>query len=95
MSLALIVFIAFITYASRVVALVMPQPPARLRLVLDRVPAPLFASLAALSLVDHGTVAPVATLCAVVGALFATPTRSLLWVLIGGLAGYSLGVIAF
>jgi branched-subunit amino acid transport protein len=95
MSVSLILLIALMTYASRVAALVLPKAPARLRIVLDRVPPPLFASLAALSLVDGGAVAPAPTLCAVGGALVVAPKRSLLWVLAGGLVGYSLGAIAF
>jgi branched-subunit amino acid transport protein len=95
MGVSLILLIALVTYASRVVGLVLPKAPARLQIVLDRVPPPLFASLAALSLVDGGAVAPAPTLCAVGGALVVAPKRSLLWVLAGGLVGYSLGAIAF
>jgi branched-subunit amino acid transport protein len=90
----LIAMIALLTYGSRALALVLlPHPPERVRTVLDRVPAPLFASLAALLLIDEGAVAPAATLCAAAGALVVAPTRSLLWVLAGGLAGYALGVV--
>lgn len=96
MSLALLAALALMTYGSRALALVlMPDPPQRMRVVLDRIPAPLFASLAALSLVDGGSVAPAPTLMAAAGALVLTHTRSLLWVLAGGLAGYALGVLAF
>jgi hypothetical protein len=92
-NLGLLAAIAVMTYASRALALVlMPHPPERVRAVLDRIPAPLFASLAALSLIDDGAVAPTVTLCAAAGALVITPTRSLLWVLAGGLAGYAIGV---
>jgi branched-subunit amino acid transport protein len=96
MSLGLIVTIALITYGSRALALVlMPDPPARARAVLDRLPAPLFASLAAISLVkESGPVAP-ETLCAAAGALLLSPTRSLLWVLLGGLAGFAVASRAF
>ncbi len=95
MTVSLILVIALMTYASRVVALVLPKAPARFRIVLDRVPPPLFASLAALSLVDGGAIAPASTLCAVGGALAVAPKGSLLWVLAGGLVGYSFGAIAF
>ncbi|MBA2425678.1 MAG: AzlD domain-containing protein [Actinobacteria bacterium] len=96
MSLGLIALIALMTYASRALALVaMPHPPERLRVVLDRIPAPLFASLAALSLVEGGGPAQAATLCAAAGALALTPTRSLLYVLAGGLAGYVVGDFLF
>lgn len=94
MSLWLIAFIALLTYGSRAVALVaMPDPSRRLRVVLDRIPAPLFAALAAISLFDEGVLAPRGTILATLGALAATPTRSLLWVLIGGMAGYALGIL--
>jgi branched-subunit amino acid transport protein len=90
-SLGLIVIIAVMTYGSRALALVfMPDPPARVRAVLDRLPAPLFASLAAISLVKDGGPAAPETLCAGVGALVLAPTRSLLWVLLGGLVGFAL-----
>lgn len=96
MSTALVIVVAVLTYASRACALVlMPQPPLRLRMVLDRIPAPLFAALAALSLIDEGSVAPATTLWAAAGALVAAPTRSLLWVLAGGLIGYAVGEVVF
>lgn len=94
MTLLLVVAIALLTYASRAVALVlMPDPPARIRVVLDRIPAPLFASLAAVSLFDGRALAPGPTLFAAAGALVATPTRSMLWVLVGGLLGYASGTV--
>jgi branched-subunit amino acid transport protein len=94
MSAGLIALLAVLTYASRALALVlMPHPPERIRVVLDRIPAPLFASLAALSLLEDGAIAGATTLAAAAGALLATPTRSLLWVLTGGLGGYVAGVI--
>jgi hypothetical protein len=90
----LVAAIAFMTYASRAVAVVlMPRPTARVRAVLDRIPAPLFASLAALSLFDGGAPARTTTLFAAAGALLASPTRSLLAVLGAGLAGYAIGVL--
>jgi branched-subunit amino acid transport protein len=89
MSLALIVTIALITYGSRALALVlMPDPPPRARALLDRLPTPLFASLAAISLVEDGGSAAPETFGAAAGALLLAPTRSLLWVLLGGLVGY-------
>ena len=94
MSAGLIALLAVLTYASRALALVlMPHPPERIRVVLDRIPAPLFASLAALSLLEDGAIAGATTLAAAAGALLATPTRSLLWVLTGGLGGYVAGVL--
>ena len=96
MSIGLLVGIALVTYASRAFALVlMPDPPPRVRTILDRVPAPLFASLAAISLIEDGEVASPETLGAVCGALMGTPTRSLLWVLAAGLVGYAAAELLF
>lgn len=96
MSLALIAAIALLTYGSRALALVfMPDPPARVKAVLDRIPAPLFAALAMTALIDDGDVADPATLSAALFGLIAAPTRSLLWVLVAGLAGYAVGTAIF
>ena len=96
MSVWQIGLIAAMTYGSRALALVlMPHPSERFHAVLDRIPAPLFASLATLALVDGNGLAPATTLCAAGGALAATPTRSLLWVLAAGLGGYALGILLF
>jgi branched-subunit amino acid transport protein len=96
MSLGLIFTIALITYGSRALALVfMPDPSPRVRAVLERLPAPLFASLAAISLVRDGGPAAPETFGAAAGALVLSPTRSLLWVLVGGLAGYALAAHVF
>jgi branched-subunit amino acid transport protein len=93
-SLGLIAAIALMTYASRALALVfVPHPPEHVRRVLDRIPAPLFASLAALSLIDDGSAPPATTVCAAMGAFVLAPTRSLLWVLAGGLVGYTIGAV--
>ena len=96
MSIQLILGIALLTYVGRALALVlMPHPSDRLRAIPDRIPAPLFASLAATALIDGGDIAPPETLTAATAALVTTPTRSLLWVLVGGLVGYGVGVILF
>jgi branched-subunit amino acid transport protein len=95
-SLVLVITLALLTYGSRAFALVlMPDPPPRIRTILDRIPAPLFASLAAISLVENGELASLQTLSAAFGALVATPTRSLLWVLVAGLTGYIAGHLVF
>jgi branched-subunit amino acid transport protein len=90
MSLTLIIILAVITYASRVLALAVLPPPSRsLEGILNRVPGPLFAGLAALSLVGPGAnIADGSVLLATAGALVAAPSRSLLVVLVAGLAGY-------
>ena len=82
------------TYGSRALALVaMPEPSPGFREILDRVPAPLFAALAATSLFDDGQVVDERTLLATLGAVVLAPTRSLLWVLVGGLGAYGLGAL--
>ena len=91
MSVWLVGAIALLTYGSRALALVvMPDPSPRVKQILDRVPAPLFAALAAMSLFEGGKVADERTLAAAVGALLLTPTRSMFWVLTGGLGGFGL-----
>lgn len=90
MSIWLILAIAALTYGSRALAVVaMPDPSAQLKRILDRIPAPLFAALAAISLFDEGRLVDSRTLGATLGALLLTPSRSLLSVLLGGLAGYA------
>ncbi len=96
MSLGVVAAIALLTYASRAFALVlMPKPSPRMAAVLDRIPAPLFASLAVTSLIEEGSLVGIETLCAAAGALAASPTRSLLWVLVGGATGYAIGSLIF
>ncbi|HYE91513.1 MAG TPA: AzlD domain-containing protein [Terriglobales bacterium] len=95
MSVVTIVAIAAITYGSRAIALVLlPRPSARVDAVLARIPAPIFASLAAaMLLTGEGDVVAGPTLWAALGALVATPARSLLLCLVGGTAGYALGTL--
>ncbi len=71
MTLGLVVVLAVMTYASRAAAMVLLPPPGpRLAALLDRMPAPLFAGLAAVALISDGpTVAPVTTIAALGGAL--------------------------
>ena len=87
----LLVALALLTYASRAVALVLlPTPSGRVQAVLERVPAPLFAGFAAISMVTaERSLAPPETLAAVAAAVIAGRTRSLLLVLAAGLAGYA------
>jgi len=96
-NVALLIALAAITYLSRAVSLVlMPSPPPRLERFLNRIPAPLFASLAAVSVIESsGDFAPLPVLLAAAGALVMTPRRSLLAALIGGVAGYALGEVFF
>jgi branched-subunit amino acid transport protein len=89
-TLPLILIVAVITYGSRALSLVvLPEPSPRIRRILDRVPAPLFAGLAAASLVQPGGV-ELEVYGAALGALAAAPARSLLWALVGGGVGYAI-----
>jgi hypothetical protein len=92
-SLLLLLAIGAITYGSRAISVVLlPRPRGRAEHILARMPAPIFASLATLSLIDGDrTLAPVPVLLAGLGALITTPRRSLALGLIGGLLGYALG----
>ena len=91
MTIWLIVGLALLTYASRALALVfLPKPSPPVEAMLRRVPGPLFAGFAAISLVtSSGAATPPATLAAVLAALLVARTRSLLIILSAGLAGYS------
>jgi branched-subunit amino acid transport protein len=90
MKLALIVALGAITYASRAAGLAfMPRAQGRLHEILERLPAPLFAALAVVALVDDsGGLISVRSLVAAAFALVATPTRSLPVIFGAGLLGY-------
>lgn len=90
MSWELVALIGVITFASRATAVVLLPPlPPRVRAVLDRMPAALFAGLAAHALVVPGPgLADAHTLAAAAGALLLTPRRSLPLCLVGGVLGY-------
>lgn len=88
--LILILLIAGITYLSRAGAVVL-LPAARGRLLefVGRVPAPLFAGLAAFAFVgDDLSVPDGSTIAAVVAALLVSPKRSLGLTLVAGIAGF-------
>jgi hypothetical protein len=90
---ALVATVAAVTVGSRVAATaLLPAPRGRLAEVIGRLPAPLFAAMAALSLVrsESGSTDP-AMLVAVGCALVSTRWRSLLLTVVAGLAGYVLG----
>ena len=93
MSLLTLVFVAAaVTFGSRVAALaVLPPPQGAVARVVNRLPAPLFAALGALSLTSsEAGVADPPMLAAVACALMATRWRSLLLTLAAGLAGFAL-----
>jgi Branched-chain amino acid transport protein (AzlD) len=96
-NLGLLVVIAAITYGSRVAgAALLPRPRGRAEHILSRMPAPIFASLAVLSLInaDRTLVAP-SVWTAALGALVTAPRRSMAFALVGGLAGYVVGRAIF
>ena len=86
--------LAAITYLTRAVGLaLLPQPSSRVEAILDRVPAPLFAGFAAISLITSSGEAVVCeNLVALFAAVVVARTRSLLLILAAGLAGYGLGL---
>jgi branched-subunit amino acid transport protein len=96
LTIELVLLIGALTFASRAIsAVALPQLPARVRQVLDRMPAAIFAGLAAHELVIPGAgLADPHTIAAALGALIALPRRSLLMALIGGLLGYVVGDLA-
>jgi hypothetical protein len=89
----LVVAVAVITIGSRVVATaVLPPPDGAIAEIVRRLPAPLFAAMAALSLVDsnhRGAPALVAAAAAVAAAVATAGRRSLLVVVVAGLVGYT------
>lgn len=89
----LLAAIALITYGSRAAALVfLPRPSGRLEVVLGRMPAPIFASLATLTLItEEGAPAGGPILVAALGALLVSPKRSLAVSLTGGIVGFAVG----
>lgn len=92
--LMLVAAVALITYLSRALSLaLLPVPRGWLLGVIERVPAPLFAGLAALSLVGEDvSLPPAPVLLAAAAALAATPRRSLAAILVAGLTAYALGL---
>ena len=88
--------IAAITIGSRVAALaVLPQPQGHVAEIVRRLPAPLFAALAAFSLVGGGGGIRPAMLAAVGCALLATRSSSLLLVLAAGLTGFAVATLVW
>jgi len=94
---ALLAAIAAITYSSRAAALAfLPRPSGRLEVILGRMPAPIFAGLATLTLItEEGSLARGPILVAALGALIASPKRSLAVSLVGGIVGFALGTLLY
>ncbi len=97
MSPLLVAAVALITYGSRAASLaILPRPSGRLEVVLGRMPAPIFASLATLTLItEEGALTGGPILIASLGALLVSPKRSLAVSLIGGIVGFALGSLLF
>ena len=90
MTLELILAIGLMTFASRAGAAVfLPPLPHRVTAVLDRMPAAIFAGLAAHELIVPGRgLAEPHTLAAAAGALIVVSRRSLPLCLVAGVIGY-------
>lgn len=92
MSWLLLAGLALVTLASRVLPMaLLPTPRGRVAEILEALPAPLFASLAALSLVGGGDAPDVGVLLAAAFALVGALRRSLPLILVCGIAGFLLG----
>jgi branched-subunit amino acid transport protein len=95
MSDALIAVVALLTYGSRMAALaLLPPVPRRVADVLERMPAALFAGLAATSvLTPDGMLGSAPVLAATLGAIVVAPLRSLMVCLLAGLLGYAAALV--
>jgi hypothetical protein len=81
-----------VTIGSRVLPMVLlPTPRGHAARLLDALPAPLFASLAALALFDDGHAPPLPVVLAAVAALLGATRRSLGLTLACGITGFLLG----
>ncbi|HSK92337.1 MAG TPA: AzlD domain-containing protein [Euzebyales bacterium] len=92
MTWMLLLAITAVTVASRVLPMaLLPTPRGRVADVLDALPAPLFASLAALALLGDGARPSPAVLLAAAAALLGASRRSLGLTLVCGIAGFLAG----
>lgn len=93
MTLLTLIAAAAVTFGSRIAAFaLLPPLKGRLAVIVQRLPAPLFAALAALSLTDvEGGIINPPILLAVACALASTRWASLLITLAAGLGGYIVG----
>lgn len=94
MTVTLLLAVAAITFGSRVAALaVLPEPRGAVARLTQRLPAPLFAALAAVSLAGADGLADPPVVAATVCALLSARWRSLLITLCAGLAGFGVAQI--
>ncbi|MBA2496404.1 MAG: AzlD domain-containing protein [Acidimicrobiia bacterium] len=92
MSWALLAALAVVTVASRVLPMaLLPTPRGRVALVLDALPAPLFAGLAVHALIGDRTLPTAPELLAAAAALLGATRRSLAFTLLCGIAGFFAG----
>ncbi len=92
-NVVLVTAVAVVTVGSRIAATaLLPTPRGALAALVDRLPPPLFATLAAVSLMgsDRGAADP-AMLLAVGCALVSSRWRSLLVTVVAGLSGFLIG----
>jgi branched-subunit amino acid transport protein len=88
----LLLALTLVTAASRVLPMtLLPHPRGHAAEVLQSLPAPLFAGLAALALVGDGTLPGLPAVLAGIGALLGSLRRSLGLALVCGVAGFLLG----
>lgn len=94
MTWTLLLALTGVTVASRLLPMtLLPALRGRVAEVIDALPAPLFASLAALSLVGDGTRPSLPVLLATGAALAGATRRSLAVTLVCGLTGFGLGLV--
>lgn len=85
----LVAVAATVTVGSRVVALaVVPQPRGVLADIVARLPAPLFAALAAVSAIGSDRAAGATTVASIGAALLVARSRSLLAIVVAGLTAF-------
>jgi len=90
----LLLVLTVVTVASRVLPMaLLPTPRGRAAEILEALPAPLFASLAALPLVGDGDAPALPVLLAAIGALLGATRRSLALTLACGIAGFVVGEV--
>lgn len=88
----IVAVVAAVTFGSRVIAIaLLPTPRGRLAEIVDRLPAPLFAVLAALTMLGGDRTVDMGVVVGTLAAVLAAPSRSLLLAVVAGLAGALMG----
>lgn len=87
-NVTIVALVAAVTVGSRVIAIaLLPTPRGRLAEIVDRLPAPLFAVLAALTTLGGDRTVDIGVFGGILAAVLAAPSRSLLPTVVAGLAG--------